>query len=172
MTGSASAALTGLMFVVITLVMGRRLSAEGRQRSRDGLSTFSTPTVVHFGSVLLVAAIMIAPWHLLVHVAAILGIAGLAGVAYVSRVLHRTRNLTGYDPDLEDWIWYTILPLLAYAAILAGAIFLVPIAVNAMFAFAIGVLLLTFIGIRNAWDIVTYIAAGGADETEPPSETQ
>jgi hypothetical protein len=170
MTGSASAALTGLMFVVITLVMGRQVSALGRQRSRDGLTTFSTPTVVHFGSALLVAAVLVAPWHVLVHTALILGVAGLGGVAYVSRILHRTTKLTAYNPDLEDWMWYTVAPLLAYTAILAGAILLVWMPVDALFAFAIGVLLLIFIGIRNAWDIVTFIAVGGNDEVAPPAE--
>jgi len=36
--------------------------------------------------------------------------------------------------------------------------------VQALFALAGGALLLIFIGIRNAWDIVTFIAIGGIDE--------
>ncbi|MBV8117920.1 MAG: hypothetical protein JOZ01_08060, partial [Candidatus Eremiobacteraeota bacterium] len=64
MTGSSAAALTGLMFVVITLVMGtQRLT-----QSRDGVSTFSTPTVVHFCSALFVSALLAAPWHALTYV--------------------------------------------------------------------------------------------------------
>jgi hypothetical protein len=46
----------------------------------------------------------------------------------------------------------------AYAAILAGAIMLRAVPVDAMFALAAGVALLIFVGIRNAWDVVTYIA--------------
>src|SRR5271165_7204122 len=91
MTGSASAALTGLMFVVITLVTGVRL-----QRNPEGLLTFSTPTVVHFGAALLVSAILSAPWHSLLHPAAVLGLAGLFGIAYVLRLMHRTRRLSVY----------------------------------------------------------------------------
>ncbi len=35
------------------------------------------------------------------------------------------------------------------------------LSVDALFVLAGGVVLLIFIGIRNAWDIVTFIATGG-----------
>jgi hypothetical protein len=165
MTGSSAAALTGLMFVVITLITG----VERVRRNPDGISTFSTPTVVHFCAALLVSAILSAPWHLLVQPAVLLGLAGLFGVVYVLRVMHRTRQMTSYVADLEDWAWYTIVPLLAYGAILAGAIMLAASPVNALFALAAGVILLIFLGIRNAWDIVTYIVTELL--TEPPSSS-
>jgi hypothetical protein len=163
MTGSAAASLTGLMFVVITLVTG----TERLQKNPDGISTFSTPTVAHFGAALLVSAILSVPWRSLAHPATLLGLAGLFGVVYVLRLMYRTRRLTMYSADLEDWAWYTVLPLLAYGAILAGAVALPAIPVVALFAVAAGVALLIFIGIRNAWDIVTFIATGGPDK--PPS---
>jgi hypothetical protein len=163
MTGSAAASLTGLMFVVITLVTG----TERLQKNQDGISTFSTPTVAHFGAALLVSAILSVPWRSLVHPATLLGLIGLFGVVYVLRLMYRTRRLTMYSADFEDWAWYTILPLLAYGAILAGAIVLPANPVVALFVLAAGVVLLIFIGIRNAWDIVTFIAIGSPDK--PPS---
>ena len=165
MTGSAAASLTGLMFVVITLVTG----AERLRKSPDGISTFSTPTVAHFGAALYASAVLSAPWRSLVYPATLLGLTGLFGVVYVSRMVSRTKRLSTYSPDIEDWTWYTVLPIVAYGAILAGAIMLSAIAAGALFALAGGVVLLIFIGIRNAWDIVTYIAVGGADE--PPSSS-
>lgn len=165
MTGSSAAALTGLMFVVITLVFGE----ERLRKSPDGISTFSTPTVVHFCVALLVSAMLSAPWRWLVHPATLLGLAGLFGVVYVVRVIFLTRRMTTYRPDLEDWVWYTILPFTAYGAILAGAILLPAIPDKALFALAGGVVSLIFTGIRNAWDIVTFIAVGGVDE--PPSSS-
>jgi hypothetical protein len=156
MTGSSAAALTGLMFVVITLVTG-----EERPSSRDGISVFSTPTVVHFCAALLVSAVLSAPWRSLVPVAALLGLAGLYGVLYVLRVLHLTRRQSAYKPDMEDWVWYTVLPFAAYGAILAGAIALLAFPREALFSLASGVMVLIFIGIRNAWDIVTFLATGG-----------
>ncbi|HEY0798703.1 MAG TPA: hypothetical protein VGD50_06105, partial [Candidatus Baltobacteraceae bacterium] len=56
--------------------------------------------------------------------------------------------------------WFTILPLTAYGSILAGAILLAIAPVKALFFVAGGALLLTFIGIRNSWDVVTYLATG------------
>ena len=164
-TGSSAAALTGLMFVVITLVTG----VERARRSRDGISTFSTPTVAHFCAALLVSLILSAPWRSLVHPATLLGLTGLSGVVYVLGVMYRTRRVTAYRADLEDWVWYSILPFVTYGAILAGAIMLVAIPAKAPFALAGGVALLIFIGIRNAWDVVTFLALGGPHE--PPSSS-
>ena len=90
---------------------------------------------------------------------------GLYGVIYVTRIIFRTRNLHEYTADAEDWVWYGVMPLLAYAITLGGAAALAAGAVKALFAVAGGVLLLLFIGIRNAWDVVTYIAVGGPDGT-------
>src|SRR5260370_22790157 len=92
-TGSSAAALTGLMFVVITLVAGQRV-----RRSDEGVATFSTPTVVHFCAALFVSATLSAPWRSLVHPAALLGLAGLYGAVYVSRVMLRTTRLTEDNP--------------------------------------------------------------------------
>jgi len=156
MTGSSAAALTGLMFIVITLVMG----SERLRKSPDGIGTYSTPTVVHFCAALLVSAILSAPWRSLAHLGILLALSGIAGVVYVLRVAQRARRQANYRPDAEDWTWYTILPLLAYVAIFAGAIALPADPVVALFAIGGGAMLLIFIGIRNAWDIVTFIAIG------------
>ncbi len=154
MTGSSAGALTGLMFVVITLVTG----VERLRRNRDGISAFSTPIVLHFGAALLVSAILSVPWPSLAYPAWLLAIAGLFAVVYILRVWLLARRFTDYTPDLEDWICYTILPLVAYSTILIGSIALNAAPHVAPFALAGAVLLLIFIGIRNAWDVVTYIA--------------
>jgi len=163
MTGSSAAALTGLMFVVITLVKGE----ERLEGARDGTATFSTPTVVHLGTALLISALLCAPWPSAAGPAVVLGLIGLAGVAYVLRVMRRTQQFTGYDPDLDDWIWYAILPFVAYTVILAAAIAFFTLPADAPFAVAAGVLFLIFIAIRNAWDMVTYIATGGPNRPPP-----
>jgi hypothetical protein len=155
-TASAAAALIGLMFVVITLVTGE----ERRQNAGDGIAAFSTPTVVHFGSALFFSALAIVPWPSLGVLATIAGVAGAGGVVYVVRTIQRTKRLTRYDPDAEDWAWYSLLPLLAYGAILAAAIGLPWVPAQTAYGLAGGVLLLVFIGIHNAWDIVTYITIG------------
>ena len=162
MAGSSAAALTGLMFVVITLVHG----TERLRRNPDGISTFSTPTVMHFCAALFVSAALNAPWRSMTQVTVLLGLAGLYGVVYVVRVTFQAKRLTAYTPDREDWMWYAFAPFVAYGAIFAGAVALLTAPVTALFALAGGVVLLIFIGIRNAWDVVTFIATRSVEE--PP----
>ncbi|HET9342319.1 MAG TPA: hypothetical protein VFO25_05360 [Candidatus Eremiobacteraceae bacterium] len=153
MTATAAATLIGLMFVVVTLVSGIERTGD----SEVGLSTFSTPTVIHFGAALLVSAILIAPWPRLAGAFVLVTLVGLAGVAHMSRVTGKARRLTAYAPDMEDWLWYTILPFVAYASVLAGALSM-PLAPGASIWILGGTTtLLIFMGIRNAWDVVTYL---------------
>jgi hypothetical protein len=164
MSGSSAAALTGLMFVVITLATGLE-----RRSTQDGVSTFSTPTVVHFCAALLASAILVAPWPSSAGPAWTIGIAALVGMAYSVRVIYRTLRLTTYSADLEDWMGYAILPLIAYVALLASAIALSAYSPKALFAIAGAVVLLIFLGIHNAWDTVTFLALRHQDE--PPSSS-
>jgi len=57
--GSSAGALTGLQFVVLTLI-----TEAGMVRGAgETLSAFGSPNVVHFCAALLVSAILSAPWH-------------------------------------------------------------------------------------------------------------
>jgi hypothetical protein len=170
-TGSSAAALTGLMFVVITLVVSRRMPGTER-----GISTFSTPTVVHFSAALLISAILTVPWRSLVHAGLVLGLTGVGGVVYALLVMHRTRKIgTDYRPDLYDWLWYGVLPLVAYATLVAGAAYLPAFPIGAPFAVAAAAMALIFIGIHNAWDVVTFLAVRelqNSDDTAEPSANE
>lgn len=159
LTGSSAAALTGLMFVVISIVTARLGSDV--VKNRDGISTFSTPTVMHFAGVLLASAVLCAPWRTLEFVAVLMAAMGLFGLCYIFRIALRASRFTEYRADLEDWAWYMILPVIAYGTILAGAVALALVPADALFAVAFGLVLLILIGIRNAWDVVTYLAMGG-----------
>lgn len=152
-TGSASAALTGLMFVVITLIAGTRM-----QRSSEAVGAFGTPTVVHFCLPLLIAGIIIAPWQALWNAGLLLGLTGLVGMAYVIIVVRRARRQNDYQPVLEDWLWHTVFPLLSYTVLVVAAILLPVNPTPALFGTGAATLLLLFTGIHNAWDTVTYVA--------------
>ena len=167
MIGSSAAALTGLMFVVITL-----LKRQDRSSSNDGIATFSTPTVLHFCGALLVAAIGTAPWRSLFVPAILLGLAGFYGVVHVLRVMLRARRLDSYRPDLEDWLSYVGFPLLAYGTILVGALAIPAAPRQALFAVAGAALLLIFMGVHNAWDVVTFIVSGGMDDNAKDPSTR
>ena len=153
--GSAAATLTGLMFVVATLIAGVRVRASSPS---EAFATFNTPNVWHFGAALLVAALLSAPWPALWNASLLLGLLGLGGMIYVVIVLRRARRQTDYQPVLEDWLWHMVFPLVSYTALLVAAIVLPGHPAPALFIIAAATVLLLFIGIHNAWDNVTYIA--------------
>ncbi|TMC87159.1 MAG: hypothetical protein E6J22_17900 [Chloroflexi bacterium] len=162
--GSSAASLTGLMFVVITLIAGARVRG-----SSGGLAAFGSPTVVHFGIALLVAAILSAPWQVLWNAGLLLGLCGLGGVIYVVIVVRRARHQTDYQPVLEDWLWHTVFPLVSYTALLVAAIVLPGNPAPALFVIGAATVLLLFIGIHNAWDTVTYLAI---ERSQPENKSQ
>jgi hypothetical protein len=164
--GSAAAALTGLQFVVIAIVADRGGSHP------TATTSFSTPTIVHFGVVLAMSGVLSAPWHSLTLALATLSIFGLAGCVYVASIIRAAKRQREYHPVLEDRVFHWWLPLACYVA-LAGA-WLFRREVDALL-FGIGgvALLLLFIGIHNAWDAAVYITQtrrAGRSGGEPPFE--
>lgn len=166
--GSSAGALIGLTFVAITLI------GEGRVRgARLGIDAFNTPTVVHFGAVLFVAALLSAPWPSLLPPALILGVCGLVGVLYTLVVAwrqHQMSRSTLYTPVFEDWLWYVVVPLIAYAAFIPAALLLSDNAVAALFIWGATMVVLLFLGIHNAWDLVTYITVEHLEREQEPSK--
>jgi hypothetical protein len=151
--GSSAGALIGLQFVVMTLIASRSV-ARGEAQAGDA---FSTPSVVHFGVVLLLSALLSAPWDGIGTDVVLWGGVGLIGIVYVAVVARRMRAQTVYKPVFEDWLFHVLLPLVAYA-ILAGSAFAAGShARAALFIVGAAVLLLLFLGIHNAWDTVTHI---------------
>lgn len=156
--GSSAGALTGLQFVVITLSAQRQAA-----HSHLDIRAFGSPTVVHFCVSLLISAIMTAPWPGMSGLAYSLAACGVGGVLYVVMISRHARQAI-YKPDTEDWAWYIVIPLIAYAALAGSALSLVKYPV-ALFMIAATTLLLLFIGIHNAWDAVTYIAVQHSRES-------
>lgn len=151
--GSAAAALTGLMFVVITLIMGTR-----SRQSSGAIAAFATPTLMHFCTALFISASISVPWQALWQPAVLFGLAGLAGMIYLLLVARRIRQHTDYHAVQEDWIWHVLLPLVSYTTIGIAALLLPNHSTLALFGIGAVALLFLFIGIHNAWDAVTYIA--------------
>lgn len=160
--GSSAAALTGLQFVVITL------GTEARTLRAGTVNAFGTPTIVHFCQVLLVSAILSAPWQTIESPGIALSLCGAAGIGYTLIVAWRTWRQTGYKPELEDWLFHAAFPLIAYIALLIAAMLLEQDPVVWLFAIGAIALTLLFIGIHNAWDAVTYIAAQRAERAKEP----
>src|SRR2546430_3582911 len=105
--GSAAAALTGLLFVVATLIAQVRARVSS---PTEAFATFNTPNIVHFGAALLVAAILSGAWQALWNAGLLLGLSGLGGVTYVVIVLRRARRQTDYQPGLEERLGHNHIP--------------------------------------------------------------
>ena len=150
--GSSAGALIGLQFVVITLIADLPNLRDGERAN----SAFATPTIVHFGAVLLLAAIISIPWYGIAPAAIVWGVLGLAGVVYEIIVTQRMRAQTAYSPEFEDRLFHVLLPCAAYAILGVTAFTARFHARGALFAVASAALLLLFVGINNAWDAVTY----------------
>jgi len=153
--GTASATLTGLMFVATTLIAGIDTHVS---TANAGISAFNTPTVVHFGAVLLIAGILSAPWQAFSSISLLLGLFGLGMVFYLIIVMRRMRRVPHYQSTLEDWLWYMAFPLLAHIGLIIAAIALPANPALALYIISAAMVLLLFVGIRNAWDLVTFLA--------------
>ncbi|HXX63649.1 MAG TPA: hypothetical protein VEO56_07595 [Bacteroidota bacterium] len=150
--GSAAGALIGLQFVVLTLIADM---ANARDFAQAG-SAFTTPSVVHFAAVLLLSAISSAPWNEFDALAVCWGVIGLLGFLYTVVVARRMRRQRIYQPVFEDWAFHMIFPLAAYAILIVSACTAQSHARVDLFLVGAAALMLLFIGIHNAWDLVTY----------------
>lgn len=150
--GSSAGALIGLQFVAITLIADIPL----RRGSQQAGNAFATPNIVHFSAVLLLAGVMSAPWPAIAEIAIAWGLIGIAGLLYAIIVIRRMRTQKAYRPELEDWVFHAVLPLLSYVVLALSAYLSQQHRTIAFFATGGSVLLLLFIGIHNAWDAVIY----------------
>jgi len=151
--GSAAGALIGLQFVVMTLL----IADMQRLRTPEAGAAFATPSVVHFGVVLLLSAVASAPWQALSAVVVVWGCVGLSGIVYAVVVTRRLSRQTAYRPVFEDWLFYVLLPFAAYAILTGSSFAARPYTRLSLFTVGAAALMLLFVGIRNAWDTVTHL---------------
>src|SRR4051812_1185209 len=142
--GSAAGALIGLQFVVMTLIAERP-----PPRAAEAGPVFGTPTIVHFSAVLLLSALLRVPWQTMPPAAALLGLIGFGGAAYLALTALRMRKQNAYQPDLEDWLFHVLMPFLAYILLAASACVALSLTREALFGVGASTLLLLFIGIHN-----------------------
>jgi hypothetical protein len=165
--GTAAATLTGLMFVVTTLIAGIDTHVSILNAA---VSAYNTPTVVHFSAVLLLAGILSAPWQTYSSLSLLLGLLGLGMVFYSIIVLRRMRRVPHYQSTLEDWLWYLAFPLLAQVSLIVAAFVLPENPARALYLVGSAMIVLLLVGIRNAWDMVTFLAVERAHSETKNSE--
>jgi hypothetical protein len=151
--GSAAGGLTGLQFVVVALIADMPLGAEASEAG----TAFSSPSILHFGTVLLLAAVLVMPWHAVAAAAIICGLAGFVGTMYTMVIAWRMSVQQAYKPVMEDWFFRVVLPTAGYISLATSAYLIRFVVRAALFGVASAALLLLFIGIHNAWDNVTYL---------------
>ena len=153
--GSASGALIGLLFVVATLQSGR----DPEQASR-GASIYLTPTVFHFAVVLVISALAstpgLQPWAN----ALVLAGAAVWGLIYAvsAAVGIRGNRVSAEAPHWTDFWFYGVAPGVGYLGLAAASIGALAQAAGDSYLVAAALLVLLLVGIRNAWDLVTWLA--------------
>ena len=158
--GSSAGGLTGLTFVVIAL------AGEANKVRVSGLRAFVTPTIVHFGVVLALAAFLSMPHQSILALS--LGFAAIAafGLIWGAVIVHNMpKRGSDYSPVAEDWIWNVILPALVYLVVLTMAYVVWRHVAGALYGMAAAALGLLFIGIRNAWDIAVWMSLSSEERT-------
>jgi hypothetical protein len=152
--GSTAGALIGLMFVVATLTAG----LASRTEVSLGSQVFFTPIVFDFAIVVVVSAIASVPEIPSLAVAVILALCAVAGVLYTTMTTGRIlRGGWSVEPHWSDKWFYGILPAIDYVglAVVAGVALLDPR--GSAYGVGAAMLILLVIGIRNAWDLATFL---------------
>ncbi len=162
--GGAAGGLTGLTFVVISL------AADAHRVKHVAVKAFVTPTIVHFGLVLALAAYLSMPRHTVTSLTIGLGLVGFAGLIYVAAIATGIHRLKGeYTPVFEDWLWNVILPALCFCVLLATAFLFSSRPKQCPYGVAAAIMLLMIVGIHNAWDIAVWNSIKKQNDETPPS---
>jgi hypothetical protein len=159
LVGSSAGALTGLTFVVITISAERGEDTGSASTRLTGTRVFITPTAVHFGAALWVSALLCIPGQTAFSLAVLLAVTGVGGLFYCRTLLSRMLGFSAgaYKPFSSDWCWNIVLPMLAYLALTATGFSLRYAVAASLYVVSGAVLLLLFIGIHNAWDVVVWM---------------
>ena len=158
MIGGAGGGLIGLLFVVVTLTADFE-----RTRALKGAALYMTPTAVQFAVVLAVSATAMIPRLAIWGTALLFGLFAAAGLGCATRSgvgIHGWK-LGGENLHWTDFWLYAALPGMIYIGLLVSAVAFGQHADWAVHATAILLLALLLSGVRNAWDLVTWMTPHG-----------
>jgi hypothetical protein len=156
--GTAAATLIGLLFVVATLTRGLESPHSAR-----GTRLYTTPTVFHFAAVLVMSVVALTPELSRQAGGPMIAICGAIGFVYAAAIALQLRAPVGPDPPhWSDFWWYGFAPVIIYPVIGAAAALVWAAIPSGAYAVGFALLTLLVVGIRNAWDLVTWLAPRGA----------
>jgi hypothetical protein len=152
--GTASATLVGLLFVAATVSSGVFSS-----NRRAPLRVFLSATVVHFSGVLAVCLVVLVPLESWLQFGLLILACGVFGLVYCGLIWRDTvrDSLLIAAIDLEDRIWYFLIPVVGYLLECATGVALALRMNPGCIAMALAVGVLMVAGIHNAWDITIWI---------------
>ena len=164
--GTAAAGLIGLLFIVVTLTAGL-----DRARALRGASLYMTPTVVQFATVLLISAMTTAPLDPATARFLLLAL-GLAASLYAAINVIRMVTAKEFQPaHWTDPITYAVGPVVSYLALTGADVLGWTSPTHWPFALGVMTVVILLCGIRNAWDLVTWLAPGAPEEGKPAAPT-
>ncbi len=157
LTGTASGGLIGLLFVVVTLTAGFE-----RSKALRASAIYMTPNMVHFAFVLVTSAIALAPIPARSVTAVFLGVGAALGFSNALRTCLGIYEFSkqGDPPHWSDIWCYGAAPAGIYLGLLGAAAGIGMGAAFAVGAIAILLMILLLLAIRNAWDLITWMAPG------------
>jgi hypothetical protein len=154
MVGGSAGGLIGLMFVVATLT-----SELERDKVTRGQDLFLTPTVVLFATVLTIAALAAAPGLAKPAQGLGIGLIAIAGLIYIATVIVRMLGpAASRPPHWSDPWWYAGAPAGVYLGLGLADVAVWTVPGCAPYAIAVVTLGMLLVGIRNAWDLVTWMS--------------
>jgi hypothetical protein len=162
--GTASAGLIGLLFVVVTLTANF-----DRSRALWASGVYMSPIVANFALVLTTSALSLIPGVTRPAFAGLLAILAALGLAAALRSCLGIGKLSQGDspPHWSDLWGYGIGPALTYFALEGAAVAIWREAGWALCLLAGLLLILLLNAIRNAWDLISWMAPGGP--LQPPA---
>ncbi|HEY2512105.1 MAG TPA: hypothetical protein VGI39_14655 [Polyangiaceae bacterium] len=161
LAGTAAATLTGLMFVAVTF--GSSLVTK---ESATSARAFLDPTFTHFVQVLMTSCLLTVPTVGPRFLGSLLVVAGLARLAGLHWVFHRYREAHRAKGDVEisDWVVSIVMPFACHVLLVAtGAAFLMHREADALLGLATVTIVLLFIGIYGAWELLVWMALAVAE---------
>jgi len=155
LAGSAAAVLIGLIFVVMTMMQDRP-----RSTVLAGSRLYMGPVVLHMSFVLVLSGAALVPRIAADEFAAVATALALWGLARGVMVTAGLRRLafSGDPPHWSDMWFYGAIPAALYLALAVAALGVAGEQSWARHAVAGVIVGLLLVGIRNEWDLVTWLA--------------
>jgi hypothetical protein len=163
LVGTAAATLVGLTFVAASIG-----ASFFNEKNAAALGAFLTPTVTHFGTVLFTSLLVTIPTHGWRSLGGLLGAGGLAGSIYCGRIVLQIVVRREFKVDVSDRLFYALIPVVGYVLLLIAAAFVLERSPAGCNLLAAALLVMLLAGMRNAWDMMLFIAIKAPTPGAPP----